>query len=192
MTRGPISPHPDTILGRIAASKSVVEIEDARKERGYIERHPVWVAAVEQGRCGRMLGVPMLKDKLLVGAFMIFRQEVRTSLINKSSWSRTSRAQAIIAIENARLLNELRARTDQLARSVEELRALGETSQTVNSTLDLETVLNTIVTKAVQLSEHGRGRDLRFRQLKREFDLRATYGMEQELIDAPSSTSTSA
>ena len=58
----------------------------------------------------------------------------------------------MIAIENARLLGELRARTDELARSVEELRALGETSQAVNSTLDLEMVLNTIVAKAVQLS----------------------------------------
>ena len=58
----------------------------------------------------------------------------------------------MIAIENARLLNELRQRTDELGRSVGELRALGEVSQAVNSTLDLETVLSTIVAKAVQLS----------------------------------------
>ena len=61
-------------------------------------------------------------------------------------------AQAVIAIENARLLGELRQRTDELWRSVGELKALGEVSQAVNSTLDLETVLATIVTKAVQLS----------------------------------------
>jgi GAF domain-containing protein len=61
-------------------------------------------------------------------------------------------AQAVIAIENTRLLSELRQRTAELGRSVEEQRALGEVSQAVNSTLKLETVLSTIVTKAVQLS----------------------------------------
>jgi hypothetical protein len=61
-------------------------------------------------------------------------------------------AQGVIAIENARLLSELRQRTDELGRSVDELHALGEVSQAVNSTLDLENVLSTIVAKAVQLS----------------------------------------
>ena len=61
-------------------------------------------------------------------------------------------SQAVIAIENVRLLTELRARTDELAQSVGELRALGEVTQAVNSTLELQTVLSTIVTKAVQLS----------------------------------------
>jgi GAF domain-containing protein len=72
--------------------------------------------------------------------------------------------QAAIAIENVRLLDALRHRTDELGRSVEELRALGEVSQAVNSTLDLETVLSTIVTKAVQLSGTEAGRDLRLRR----------------------------
>jgi signal transduction histidine kinase len=92
--------------------------------------------------------------------------------------------QAVIAIENARLLSELRARTDELARSVEELRALGETSQAVNSTLDLEMVLNTIVAKAAQLSNTEAGAIYVFDALQREFHLRATYGMDRELIDA--------
>ena len=63
----------------------------------------------------------------------------------------------MIAIENTRLLNALRQRTDELGRSVDELRALGEVSQAVNSTLDLETVLSTIVAKAVQLSSTEAG-----------------------------------
>ena len=184
MTRGPISPHPDTILGRIAASKSVVEIEDARKDRGYIARHPVWVAAVEQAGAIGLLGVPMLKGNLLVGAFVIFRQEVQPFTDKQIELVKNFASQAIIAIENARLLNELRARTDELARSVEELRTLGETSQTVNSTLDLETVLNTIVTKAVQLSSTEAGAIYVFDTLQREFDLSATYGMDRELISA--------
>jgi len=89
-----------------------------------------------------------------------------------------------IARQNTQLLNELRDRTGELARSVEELRALGEVSQTVNSTLDLETVLATIVAKAVQLSGTEGGAIYGYDAQVREFRLRATYGMGQELIDA--------
>ena len=81
------------------------------------------------------------------------------------------------------MLTELRQRTDELGRSVEELRALGEVSQAVNSTLDLETVLSTIVAKAVQLSGTEAGAIYVFDNALREFHLRATYGMDQELID---------
>ena len=81
-------------------------------------------------------------------------------------------------------LDELRQRTDELGRSVDELRALGEVSQAVNSTLELETVLSTIVAKAVQLSGTEAGAIYVFDDLQREFQLRATYGMDQELIDA--------
>ena len=93
-------------------------------------------------------------------------------------------AQAVIAIENTRLLTELRARTDELARSVEELRALGEVSQAVNSTLELETVLDTIVAKAVQLSATEAGAIYVFDEAEHEFRLRATYGMDEQLTSA--------
>src|SRR6185437_16037949 len=93
-------------------------------------------------------------------------------------------AQAVIAIENTRLLSELRARTDELARSVEELRVLGEVSQAVNSTLDLQTVLDTIVSKAVQLSQTEAGAIYAFDHIRRELQLRSTYGMNREMIDA--------
>ena len=81
-------------------------------------------------------------------------------------------------------MDELRQRTNELGRSVEELRALGEVSQAVNSTLDLETVLSTIVAKAVQLSGTEAGAIYVFDDRQREFHLRATYGMDQELIEA--------
>ena len=88
----------------------------------------------------------------------------------------------MIAIENMRLFNELRARTrETLARSVAELRALGEVSHAVNSTLDLETVLSTIVAKAVQLSATDAGAIYVFSKLRQKFRLRATYGMSEEL-----------
>src|SRR5205807_3519239 len=92
--------------------------------------------------------------------------------------------QAVIAIENVRLFDEVQARTRELAQSVGELRALGEVSQTVNSTLDLETVLTTIVAKATQLSGTEAGAIYVFEETKREFQLRATYGMSEELIAA--------
>src|SRR5208282_3339150 len=78
--------------------------------------------------------------------------------------------------------DEAQARTDELAKSVEEIRALGEVSQAVNSTLDLETVLDTIVTKAVQLSGTDAGTIYVFDEESREFQLRATYGMSEELL----------
>ena len=94
----------------------------------------------------------MLKEDELVGAIAHLPPEVRPFTDKQIELVANFANQAVIAIENVRLLNELRARTTELAQSVEELRALGEVSQAVNSTLDLETVLNTIVTKAVQLS----------------------------------------
>ena len=86
---------------------------------------------------------------------------------------------------------ELHQRTDELGRSVGELRALGEVSQAVNSTLDLETVLSTIVAKAVQLSDTDAGAIYVYDAAQREFHLRATYGMDQELIDDTQATSIS-
>ena len=91
--------------------------------------------------------------------------------------------QAVVAIENVRLLNELRARTSDLARSVEELRVLGEVSQSVNSTLDLPTVLSTIVSKAVQLSMTDAGAIYVAGVFQNEFRLSATHGMDEALID---------
>ena len=90
----------------------------------------------------------------------------------------------MIAIENVRLFEEVQARTRELARSVSELQALGEVTHAVNSTLDLETVLNTIVAKAVQLSGTDAGAIYVFSNLRQKFRLRATYGMSEELIEA--------
>ena len=92
--------------------------------------------------------------------------------------------QAAIAIENVRLLDALRRRTDELGRSVGELRALGEVSQAVNSTLDLENVLSTIVAKAVELSGTEAGAIYGYDGETREFRLRATHGMDKDMIDA--------
>ena len=112
MKCGPSSPHPDTILGRIIVSRDTVHIEDARKERGYLERNPEWVAAVEEYGALSLLGVPMLNENNLVGAFVIFRSEARPFTGKHVELAKNFAAQAVIAIENARLLNEAAQRAD--------------------------------------------------------------------------------
>jgi signal transduction histidine kinase len=92
--------------------------------------------------------------------------------------------QAVNAIENARLFDEVQARTRELSQSIGELRALGEVTQAVNSSVDLETVLNTIVAKATQLSGTDAGAIYVFDDANQEFRLRATYGMDDTIIAA--------
>src|SRR6201987_6232356 len=165
-------------------SKTRVDIADLVVERGFVEREPSFVAAVEVGGARSALAVPMLKEGEIIGAFALAGQEVRPFTEKQIALVTNLAAQAVIAIENARLLTELRQRTDELGRSVGELRALGEVSQAVNSTLNLETVLSTIVAKAVQLSGTEAGAIYVFDDGQRALRLRATYGMGQELIDA--------
>src|SRR5262249_27242751 len=97
---------------------------------------------------------------------------------------RTFADQAVIAIENVRLFTELRHRTDELTRSVGQLTALGEVGRAVSSTLDLDTVLMTIVNRAVELSMTDGGVIYEFDEGAQEFELRATHGMTPELIEA--------
>ena len=126
----------------------------------------------------------MLREDTTVGVFMIARRTARPFTDKQIELAATFADQAVIAIENARLFDEVQARTEELARSVSELQALGEVTHAVNSTLDLETVLSTIVAKAVQLSGTDAGAIYVFSNLRQKFRLRATYGMSQELIEA--------
>src|SRR5262247_3778862 len=142
------------------------------------------IALVEAAGARSLLGVPMLKENELVGAIAIFRQEVRPFSDKKIDLVTNFASQAVIAIENVRLLTELRARTEELGQSVEELRALGEVTQAVNSTLELQTVLSTIVSKAVQLSDTDAGSIYVHDETQQEFQLQANYGMSDDLIAA--------
>ena len=126
----------------------------------------------------------MLKDDELVGTIVIYRTEVNPFTDKQIELVTNFAAQAVIAIENARLLNELRTRTNELAQSVGELQALGEVSQAVNSTLELEKVLTTIVGRAVQLSRTDAGTIYVFDEERKEFSLHATYGMSEAMIAA--------
>jgi GAF domain-containing protein len=183
--RSLLRPNPETPIGRMVATKAVIHVVDLAAELGYIERRtPTIGSAVELGGVRTILYIPMFKENELIGAFTLSRQEVRPFTDKQIELVQNFAAQAVIAIENARLLTELRARTDELGRSVGELRALGEVSQAVNSTLDLETVLDSIVGNAVQLSRTEAGAIYVFDDRQHEFRLRARYGMDRELIDA--------
>jgi signal transduction histidine kinase/DNA-binding response OmpR family regulator len=177
-------PGPSIPLARVARTKQVVHITDIREEQSYIERDPPFVALADLAKARTLLVVPMLKENDLVGAIAIYRQEVRAFTDKQIDLVRSFASQAVIAIENVRLLNELRARTDELGQSVEELRALGDVSQAVNSTLDLETVLSTIVAKATQLSRTEAGSIYVYDEEQHEYRLHANYGMSDELIEA--------
>ena len=144
-----------TVGGQAMLSKQVVQYAPV------IDNPLLPLAAQQIGRdyqYNSIIAAPMIRQDKVVGAIVCGNPEFesvrpRSEVVLIKSFA----DQAVIAIENTRLLSELRERTDELGRSVGELRALGEVSQAVNSTLELETVLETIVAKAVQLSNTDAG-----------------------------------
>ena len=130
------------------------------------------------------LVTPLLREGMAIGVISIRRKEVKPFTDKQVALLETFADQAVIAIENVRLFNELNERTNELTRSVGELKALGEVGQAVSSTLDLETVLTRIVSHAVQLSGTDGGAIYEYDEQSEEFLLRATDHMEEELINA--------
>jgi two-component system, NtrC family, sensor kinase len=169
------------VTGRAVVDRTTVHIPDLQASENDF---PEGAAYAKQYGHKTTLATPLLREGNPIGAILILRMEVRPFTDKQIDLVTTFADQASIAIENTRLFEQVQARSAELTRSVEELRALGEVSQAVNSTLDLETVLTTIVAKATQLSNTEAGAIYVFDDASREFRLRATYGMSKELIAA--------
>ena len=175
----PISRGSNT--GRAIVDRQTIHIHDMAAQKA--EEFPdVW-QAVQRERIRTALAVPLLREGAPVGAILLRRIEVCPFTDQQIALLNTFADQAVIAIENVRLFQELQERTRELAESVEEMKALGEVGQTVSSTLDLETVLETIVSRAVDLSGTDCGVIYEFDEATELFHLRASHRMEQEAVE---------
>jgi two-component system, NtrC family, sensor kinase len=176
--QNPIAPGRHTATARAALERRTIHIRDVRADSEYT------YGAKEIETIRTVLVVPMLRAGELLGVIQVYRHEVRPFSDGQVALMETFADQAAIAIENARLLSELRDRTAELTRSVGELTALSEVGRAVSSTLDVQTVLDTIVARAVELSGVGGGYIYEYDDAAQEFHVRATYQVEDELADA--------
>src|SRR5262249_9692599 len=167
--------HADAIRYR-----SPVNIAQAQSESGVLARSIARAAGYQS-----MAVVPMLHHETALGTIAVARHERGGFTEDEITLLQTFADQAVIAIENARLLSELQTRTDQLTRSVAELTALGDVSRAITSTLNLETVLETIVARAVQLSGADAGSIYEYDERAQELSRRAVHNMEAEILARP-------
>src|SRR5215472_6775449 len=172
------------VMGRAIMDAQPVHVDDLITQPDFPEGQAL---ALQWGH-RTTLAVPLLRDGRAIGSLLVRRTEVRPFSDKHIEMLQTFDNQAVIAIENVRLFKELEARTQDLTRSVGELRALGEVGRAISSTLDLETVLNTIVSRAVQLSGLDGGVVFEYDEAAEEFVQRAMTDTSGTLAEARRST----
>jgi GAF domain-containing protein len=165
----------NTPLARVAGSKRVLHMLDLREDQSYVEQNPRIVALVESAGARTILGVPMLKEDELIGAIFIYRLEVQSFTDKQIELVQNFAAQAVIAIENTRLMNELRESLQQQTATADVLKVISR------SAFELQTVLDTLIETAVKLCEARRG--VIFRRDGDTYHGVAFYNASADLID---------
>jgi two-component system, NtrC family, sensor kinase len=180
--RGPHRPGPSTVLSRVLRTKEVVHISDITADQAYTERDPLFIAAAELGGFRTVLAVPMLKETDVLGAIYIYRQEVRPFSNKQIALLASFAAQAVIAIENTRLLNELRQRTNDLTEALEQQTATSEVLSVISSSPGkLEPVFQAMLENATRIC--GAKYGIMYRHNNGEFEPAAMCGASREVAD---------
>jgi GAF domain-containing protein len=145
---------PQSVIGRVASTRQVVQVADIAATQRYAERDPLAVAAVEVGHVRTILGVPVLKENEVKGAIILYRPELRPFTDKQIELVKNFASQAVIAIENTRLLNELRERTDDLSEALEQQTATSEVLGVISSSPGaLEPVFGTMLQNAIRICD---------------------------------------
>jgi signal transduction histidine kinase/DNA-binding response OmpR family regulator/HAMP domain-containing protein len=170
-----------TVAGRSMLDGRTVHVADLQTE---VDEFPEGSANAQRLSFRTALGVPLMREGVAIGAIAILRAEALPFTERQVALLETFADQAVIAIENVRLFTELQARTGELTRSVDRLTALGEVGRAVSSSLDLEEVLTTIVSRAVQLSGIDAGAIYEYDEIAEVFQLRATEGLPDDFLES--------